>query len=73
MKNEEEEKLHEKFTIDGFIAVSLWAFLYWFYTSWIWEVFEISLNIKSAIIYYLIIWFLCFLLMCLIPKLRNGK
>lgn len=74
-----EKELYEKFTIEGFFAVSMWSFLYWMYSFWILEVFEsmdwwgVKFNIKSAAILYLILWFVVFLFGCLIPKLLGQK
>lgn len=76
-KNKNNSKdLSEQFTIQGFFAVSAWSFLFWAQSLGIFVLigsFGIPLNIKSGIISYLIIWFIFFLFMCLIPKLKGEK
>lgn len=76
MNNKPEKELYEKFTIEGFFAVSVWAFVFWLHSFWILDAFEsygITLTFKSALIFYLIVWFISFLLLCLIPKLTHSS
>ena len=64
-KNKNNSKdLSEQFTIQGFFAVRAWSLLVWVQSLGIFAIigsFGISLNVKSGIISYLIIWFICFL------------
>jgi len=71
--------LYEQFTIQGFWAVSGWALAcgiqviplsfafkqYSWFPEWgFW---------KTCFYTYGVLWFICFLTMCLIPKLRGEK
>lgn len=71
-------ELSEQFTIQGFIAVSGWALAYaligWFIPSALKEfgLFE-ELKWWYYVIYYFTWWIFCFLVFCLIPKLKGEK
>lgn len=70
-----DEKLYEKFTVQGFFALSLWSLLYWFYGMLMFDVLikikwlGLTWSFKSVIKLYLIFWILLFFIGCLIPKL----
>lgn len=73
--SDKDEKLYEKFTVQGFFALSLWSLLYWFYGMLMFDLLikikwlGLTWSFKSAIKLYLIFWVLLFFTICLIPKL----
>lgn len=79
--NEPKDRLsvYERFTLEGFFIVSLWAIAYTFCVVQAISIgqqfglYQISGFWKMAAIIYGIIWILCFLFMCLIPKLKREK
>jgi len=70
-----DEKLYEKFTVQGFFALSLWSFLYWFHCMLMYDFFVgikclgLTWSIKSVLKFYFMIWGVLFFPFCLIPKL----
>lgn len=81
MKNKNETPLYERFTFQGFLTVSGWAFTFsimglaGFFSLLsrlpFFQKYQIS-TLEYIFIGYGIVWFFCFLFMCLIPKLKDN-
>ena len=73
--SDKDEKLYEKFTIEGFFALSLWSLLYLFYAILMFDLLikikwlGLTWSFKSVLKLYLIIWTCLFLFGCLLPKI----
>lgn len=76
-KPNEDKKLYEKFTLQGFIALSLWSFLFWVQGLLMFDLFigieflELTWSFKSIVKFYLIVWVVLFFFGCLLPKLAD--
>lgn len=73
--NHLEKELWEKFTFEGFVMVSLYALLFFLMVLSVWIEISGCLFKNNSIwenlgLGYLIMWILCFLFFCLIPKLN---
>ncbi len=75
--NHSEKELWEKFTFEGFLAVSYYAAIFApLFAFPIIYIFDINFSENIFTLYkytYPISWILCFLIFCLIPKLQAQK